>query len=115
MTALGIFFVAIGVLLVIFGIVYILIRAIINCTDDGRKETKGYTEKQIKRICTRKANEHFCRNCGKLLEKNDSFCSYCGAAINLNTDCINCGEVIESTAGYCKYCGAPAYGKTAFI
>lgn len=57
----------------------------------------------------------FCRNCGKELSEEVSFCPYCGTAKETNTApvCPNCGETVEEGFIFCPKCGCDVSGKSA--
>lgn len=47
----------------------------------------------------------FCSNCGKLVENDAQFCSYCGTRISVKLFCSNCGKELEQGGDFCPYCG----------
>ncbi len=46
-----------------------------------------------------------CPNCHKELEKNASFCKYCGTKIITEKYCGKCGAVVSADATFCSHCG----------
>lgn len=47
----------------------------------------------------------YCRNCGKEISDEASYCLYCGARQKENF-CRNCGKEIPSNAAFCPHCGS---------
>lgn len=72
-----------------------------------------------------------CPHCGRTVDADSVFCSYCGkntheelakvkhkevykAAVHKKT-CVNCGVMIEQTAKFCPHCGQNADGITPIV
>ncbi len=58
-------------------------------------------------------NKKRCSNCGKEIEKNAPFCTYCGEKQEVPKEnipdgkkkCSKCGEIIDDTNVFCPNCG----------
>lgn len=48
-----------------------------------------------------------CSNCGREIDDESSFCSYCGSTQSAKPRCSACGRVAHGPAGFCSYCGSP--------
>lgn len=54
----------------------------------------------------------YCKNCGKEVEDNVKFCSYCGTSLNGKIEvptCMKCGAEIVPGDKFCKECGNVLY------
>jgi len=99
---------AIGMLLIVLGIVFLII-GIVNATKDN--STKTITTNTTSPTTPTKIEkpETICSKCGTVVPEDSVYCLECGAKIltcdNPTMFCPQCGKKIPSKSKFCLNCG----------
>lgn len=52
---------------------------------------------------------HYCPNCGDLIDEDEKFCNKCGQRLQIDKVCRDCGHENDYTSVYCSNCGSKLF------